>query len=76
MKLGDYKSNPTKHFPTPESVLDHPSLSSDDKKEILLSWKDELMQLQSATAENMPRLDEKDGQTVSLSRVETALEKL
>jgi hypothetical protein len=76
MKLDNYRSNPAEHFRSPDLVVEHPSLSADDKKEILTSWKDELMQLQAATAENMPRLDESNGQTVSLQQVELALEQL
>ncbi|MGE4072877.1 MAG: hypothetical protein AB7E72_17045 [Lysobacterales bacterium] len=76
MKLDDYRSNPAEHFRSPDLVVKHPSLSADDKKEILTSWKDELMQLQAATAENMPRLDESNGPTISLQQVELALEQL
>jgi hypothetical protein len=76
MKLDDYKTNPADHFKTPASVLEQPSLSSEDKEEILLSWKDQLMQLQTATDENMPQLDKQHIEKVSLQQVELALEEL
>lgn len=76
MKVEQYKARPSDHFDSPEAVLDHPRLSAEDKKEILISWKDELVQLQTATEENMPRLDKNVREKVSLRQVTTALEEL
>lgn len=76
MNLEQYKAEPTDYFDSPQAVLDHPGLSAEDKKEILVSWKDELVQLQTATEENMPQLDPEVHKEASLGQVARALEQL
>ncbi len=54
--------DPAKHFDSPTDVLVDQSLSTDDKRRILLAWKADAQQLAVATDENMgggekPRLD-------------------
>jgi hypothetical protein len=76
MRLDLYKANPADHFNNPFAVLLHPELSAEDKKDVLLSWKDELVQLQTATEENMPPLDDQTSEKNSLRHVQLALEEL
>jgi hypothetical protein len=57
------KASPTRAFERPQDVLAANDLSKDDKRRILLEWKDEAIGLQVAADENMgggenTRLDE------------------
>jgi hypothetical protein len=76
MKLEEFKADPADYFDSPQRVLDHPGLTAEEKREILISWKDELTQLQIATEENMPRLDAQVREKVSLRQVTAALKEL
>lgn len=50
----EYMRNPGKAFNSPAEVVQHAGLNAAQKIRILQQWKDEVEQLQAATAENMP----------------------
>lgn len=52
-KLREAKQNPAAMFAKPQDVLTTNDLSHDEKRAILEQWKQDSMQLQQATAENM-----------------------
>lgn len=53
-KFEDYMRNPGAAFRSPAEILEHAGLSPAQKAQILRQWKDDVEQLQVATAENMP----------------------
>ena len=61
----DLIANPKHHFDHPVEVLDEPSLSNDDKRRILESWKLDAQRLAESTAENMSGGEETDLRDVS-----------
>jgi hypothetical protein len=58
-------ANPQRHFDHPVDVLNEPTLSSDDKRRILESWKLDAQRLAESTAENMSGGEESDLRDVS-----------
>ena len=52
-KVKAAKANPAKEFNRPQDVLLANDLSRDEKRAILERWKQDAMQLQTATSENM-----------------------
>lgn len=56
---------PHRHFDHPIDVLNEPTLSSDDKRRILESWKLDAQRLAESTAENMAGGEESDLRDVS-----------
>lgn len=61
----------------PRSVLEDAALSRSDKIRILESWKDDLLQLQRASEENMPSADAGAGDTAErLQEVVEVLDEL
>ena len=54
MHLPDAMKNPGRTFGTPEAVVSSAELTLAQKRALLLQWKDQLKQLMTATAENMP----------------------
>ena len=69
-------SSPESQFRHPQLVVQDPSLSYDDKLVVLRNWKQELIQLQKASEENM--LDESGVNDVSsrLAAVTQAMSEL
>lgn len=54
MDVSKYKSQPQEHFSSPHEVVSHKELSTQEKIDILESWRQEIMQLIVAEEENMP----------------------
>ena len=52
-KLREAKQNPAAMFNKPQDVLSANDLSTDEKRAILEQWKQDSMQLQQASDENM-----------------------
>jgi hypothetical protein len=61
----DLISNPNRHFSHPVDVLNEPTLSVDEKRRILESWKLDAQRLAESTAENMSGGEETDLRDVS-----------
>ena len=61
----DLIASPNRHFGHPIDVLNEPSLSTDDKRRILESWKLDAQRLAESTAENMSGGEETDLRDVS-----------
>lgn len=61
----DLIANPNRHFSHPADVLTEPTLSTDDKRRILESWKLDAQRLAESTAENMSGGEETDLRDVS-----------
>lgn len=68
--------NPSKMFGTPEALESSTEFNAAQKCAILLQWKDELMQLQKATDENMPGPESDGAGADCLQRVVDALTRL
>ena len=56
----DLIANPNRHFDHPVDVLNEPTLSKDEKRRILESWKLDAQRLAESTAENMSGGEETD----------------
>jgi hypothetical protein len=61
----DLIANPHRHFSDPVDVLKEPTLSTDEKRRILESWKLDAQRLAESTAENMSGGEESDLRDVS-----------
>lgn len=61
----DLIANPNRHFGHPIDVLNAPTLSTDDKRRILESWKLDAQRLAESTSENMSGGEESDLRAVS-----------
>jgi len=61
----DFIAHPSLHFGHPIDVLNEPTLSTDDKRRILESWKLDAQRLAESTAENMSGGEETDLRDVS-----------
>ena len=61
----DLIASPNRHFSHPVDVLNEPSLSTDEKRKILESWKLDAQRLAESTAENMSGGEETDLRDVS-----------
>jgi hypothetical protein len=61
----DLIANPHRHFGHPADVLKEPTLSADEKRRILESWKLDAQRLAESTAENMSGGEESDLRDVS-----------
>jgi hypothetical protein len=68
--------NPGKMFPAPEAVESSAEFGAEQKRAILLQWKDQLVQLQKATDENMPGPESDGAGADCLRRVVDALTRL
>jgi hypothetical protein len=62
-------SNPPRYFSRPEEVLTEP-LSTEDKRRILESWKQDAHQLAQSTAENMSGGEEGDLRAVNKTLIQ------
>lgn len=54
MDIEKAMKNPSATFGTPEALSASTELTADQKRAVLLQWKDQLLQLQAADDENMP----------------------
>lgn len=68
--LDELIANPHRHFGHPADVLNEPTLSTDEKRRILESWKQDAQRLAESTAENMSGGEETDLRDVSKVLVE------
>jgi hypothetical protein len=77
MDMDRAMKNPGSTFGTPEALEASAELTTEQKRAILLQWKDQLLQLQAADDENMPGPETTGGATADcLTRVTTLLSKL
>jgi hypothetical protein len=77
MDLESAMKNPGATFGTPEVLEASTDLTTEQKRAILLQWKDQLLQLQTADDENMPGLEANTEFTSDcLRRVTTVLSNL
>ena len=79
MDLEAAMKNPGATFGTPEVLEASKGLNTEEKRAILLQWKDQLQQLQTADDENMPgpEAEAQHGGTAELlKRVTTVLARL
>jgi hypothetical protein len=60
--------NPASAFGTPEALRDATLLTMEQKRAVLLQWKDQLEQLQAADEEGMQRSEPGTGSTGDLLR--------
>jgi hypothetical protein len=68
--------NPGRLFESPESVESSAEFDASQKRAILVHWKDQLVQLQRATNENMPGPESNGAGAECLRRVVDALTRL
>lgn len=61
MNFQQAMKNPMRVFDTPEKLEASEEFASDEKRAILLQWKDQLLQLLTADDESMVRADAKPG---------------
>ena len=58
--------NPASVFLSPEALSGSSELTADQKRAVLLQWKDQLQQLQAADDEGMPKSEPAAGTTADL----------
>ena len=77
MDLERAMKNPATTFGTPEVVSDSSELTTEQKRAVLLQWKNQLQQLQAADDEGMQKSEAAAGTTGDLlRRVSSALSKM
>ena len=77
MDIDRAMKNPASLFGTPEVVRESTELTADQKRAILLQWKDQLQQLQQADDEGMHRSDGTAGaRSDILARVTSILSRI
>ena len=73
MDLDRVMKNPASAFETPEAVSQSTQLTAEQKRAVLLQWKDHLQQLQTADEEGMQRSEGGAGTTGDILRRVTNL---
>jgi len=77
MDIDRAMKNPANVFRTPEVLSESTELTAEQKRAILLQWKDELQQLQAADDEGMQRSEGAAGATSDvLGRVTSILSRI
>ena len=77
MDIDRAMNNPASTFATPEAVSESSELTAEQKRAVLLQWKDQLQQLQSADYEVMRRNEAAAGTTDDLlGRVTSILSRI
>jgi hypothetical protein len=77
MDIDRAMKNPANVFGTPEVLSESTKLTAEQKRAILLQWKDQLQQLQAADDEGMQRSEGTAGATSDvLGRVTTILSRI
>jgi hypothetical protein len=77
MHIDSAMKNPASVFGTPEVLSESTELTAEQKRAILLQWKDQLQQLQAADDEGMQRSEGTAGATNDvLGRVTSILSRL
>jgi hypothetical protein len=77
MDLDRAMKNPASAFATPEALCESSELTAEQKRAVLLQWKDQLQQLQAADDEGMQKSGAATGATGDLlGRVTSILSRL
>jgi hypothetical protein len=77
MDIDSAMKNPANVFGTPEALSQSTELTADQKRAILMQWKDQLQQLQAADDEGMQRNEGTAGPTGDvLGRVTSILSRI
>ena len=77
MDIDRAMSNPASVFATPEALSESSELTAEQKRAVLLQWKDQLQQLQAADDEGMRRNEAAAGTTDDLlGRVTSILSRI
>ena len=77
MDIGKAMKNPASVFGTPEVLNASTELTAEQKRAILLQWKDQLLQFQAADDEGMRRSETAAGATTKcLARVTSILSQI
>ena len=77
MDIDRAMSNPASVFATPEALSESRELTAEQKRAVLLQWKDQLQQLQAADDEGMQRSEAGAGTTGDLlGRVTSLLSRI
>jgi hypothetical protein len=77
MDLDKAMKNPASAFVTPEALCESSELTAEQKRAVLLQWKDQLEQLQAADDEGMQKSEAATGATGDLlGRVTSILSRL
>jgi hypothetical protein len=77
MDLDRAMKNPASVFTTPEALCESSELTAEQKRAVLLQWKDQLEQLQAADDEGMQRSEAATGTTGDLlGRVTSILSRI
>jgi hypothetical protein len=84
MDIDRAMKNPASTFGTPEALNESRELTAEQKRRVLLQWKDQLQQLQAADDEGMQQNDAAAGTTddllgrvtSSLSRIDAELKRV
>jgi hypothetical protein len=66
MDIDTAMKNPASVFGTPEALGESSELTAEQKRAVLLQWKDQLQQLQAADDEGMQRTGASSGRTEDL----------
>jgi hypothetical protein len=73
MDIGNAMKNPATTFGTPEAVSGSGELTAEQKRAVLLQWKDQLQQLQTADDEGMQKSEAAAGSAGDLLRRVTSV---
>lgn len=77
MDFGDAMKNPGRSFGSPEALMISSHFTNEQKRAILVQWKDQLEQLMVAAEENMPGPETASGVNADcLRRIVDALTRL
>jgi len=77
MDIDRAMKNPASVFPTPEALGESSELTTEQKRTVLLQWKDQLQQLQAADDEGMHKSGPAAGTTADLlARVTSILSRI
>jgi hypothetical protein len=77
MDIDRAMKNPASTFVTPEALSESSELTAEQKRTVLLQWKDQLQQLQAADDEGMQKKDAAAGTTDDLlGRVTSSLSRI
>ena len=77
MDIDKAMKNPASTFGTPEALSESNELTAEQKRRVLLQWKDQLQQLQAADDEGMQQNDAAAGPTDDLlERVTSILSRI
>jgi hypothetical protein len=77
MDIGRAMNDPASTFATPEALSQSNELTADQKRRVLLQWKDQLQQLQTADDEGMRQNEAATGTTDDLlGRVTSSLSRI